>query len=74
MSQIADIESRGAATVYRFTESSIRRGLDHGKSSSRVIDSSNDISASRTCNSKALSESITLEMLGPLFALTASAA
>lgn len=37
MSQIADIESRGAATVYRFTESSIRRGLDHGKSSSEII-------------------------------------
>jgi Helicase conserved C-terminal domain len=37
MSQIADIESRGAATVYRFTESSIRRGLDHGKSSTEII-------------------------------------
>ena len=37
MSQIADIESRGAATVYRFTESSIRRGLDHGKSSAEII-------------------------------------
>lgn len=37
MSQMADIESRGAATVYRFTESSIRRGLDHGKSSTEII-------------------------------------
>jgi hypothetical protein len=37
MSQIADIESRGAATVYRFTENSIRRGLDHGKSSTEII-------------------------------------
>ena len=37
LSQMADIESRGAATVYRFTESSIRRGLDHGKSSSEII-------------------------------------
>ena len=37
MSQIADIESRGAATVYRFTEGSIRRGLDHGKSSGEII-------------------------------------
>lgn len=37
MSQIADIESRGAATVYRFTESSIRRGLDHGKTSTEII-------------------------------------
>ena len=37
MSQIGDIESRGGATVYRFTESSIRRGLDHGKSSTEII-------------------------------------
>ena len=37
MTQIADIESRGAATVYRFTESSIRRGLDHGKTSAEII-------------------------------------
>ena len=37
MSQIGDIESRGAATVYRFTENSIRRGLDHGKSSAEII-------------------------------------
>ena len=37
LSQMADIESRGAATVYRFTESSIRRGLDHGKSSAEII-------------------------------------
>ena len=37
LSQMADIESRGAATVYRFTESSIRRGLDHGKSSTEII-------------------------------------
>ena len=37
MSQMADIESRGAATVYRFSESSIRRGLDHGKSSAEII-------------------------------------
>jgi len=44
MSQIADIESRGAATVYRFTESSIRRGLDHGKSSSEISKFLNKIS------------------------------
>lgn len=37
LSQMADIESSGAATVYRFTESSIRRGLDHGKSSTEII-------------------------------------
>jgi hypothetical protein len=30
MGTIADIESRGGATVYRFSEASIRRGLDHG--------------------------------------------
>lgn len=44
MSQIADIESRGAATVYRFTESSIRRGLDHGKSSAEIIKFLNKVS------------------------------
>ena len=44
LSQIADIESRGAATVYRFTESSIRRGLDHGKSSSEISKFLNKIS------------------------------
>jgi hypothetical protein len=31
LDSIADIESRGGATVYRFSESSIRRGLDHGR-------------------------------------------
>ena len=46
MSQIADIESRGAATVYRFTESSIRRGLDHGKSSAEIIKFLNKVSKS----------------------------
>ena len=33
---IADIESRGGATVYRFTESTIRRGLDHGKTGEEI--------------------------------------
>ena len=33
---IAEVESRGAATVYRFTEASIRRGLDHGKSAAGI--------------------------------------
>ncbi|MFM8693446.1 MAG: helicase-associated domain-containing protein, partial [Actinomycetota bacterium] len=32
----ADIESRGGATVYRFSESSIRRGLDHGHSGEEI--------------------------------------
>lgn len=37
MSSVADIESRGSATVYRFTEKSIRRGLDHGKTSDEIL-------------------------------------
>lgn len=36
MGTIADIESRGGATVYRFSESSIRRGLDHGKTGEQI--------------------------------------
>ncbi|MEY3430578.1 MAG: hypothetical protein RJB30_510 [Actinomycetota bacterium] len=36
LSTFADIESRGGATVYRFTESSIRRGLDHGHSGEEI--------------------------------------
>lgn len=35
---IADIESRGGATVYRFSEGSIRRGLDHGKTGDQIKD------------------------------------
>jgi Helicase conserved C-terminal domain len=35
---IADIESRGGATVYRFSEISIRRGLDHGKTGDHIKD------------------------------------
>ena len=33
---IADVESRGGATVYRFSESSIRRGLDHGRTGEEI--------------------------------------
>jgi hypothetical protein len=33
---LADIESRGGATVYRFSEASIRRGLDHGKTGEQI--------------------------------------
>ena len=33
---LADIESRGGATVYRFTEATIRRGLDHGKTGEEI--------------------------------------
>ena len=36
LSAVADIESRGGATVYRFSEASIRRGLDHGKSGEEI--------------------------------------
>jgi hypothetical protein len=36
LDSIADIESRGGATVYRFNESSIRRGLDHGKTGEEI--------------------------------------
>ena len=36
LSNFADIESRGSATVYRFTESSIRRGLDHGHTGDEI--------------------------------------
>jgi hypothetical protein len=34
---IADIESRGAATVFRFSESSLRRGLDHGRTGEEIL-------------------------------------
>ena len=33
---LADIESRGGATVFRFSEASIRRGLDHGKTGDQI--------------------------------------
>lgn len=36
LSTFADIESRGGATVYRFSEPSIRRGLDHGHSGEEI--------------------------------------
>jgi len=36
LSTFADIESRGNATVYRFSESSVRRGLDHGHSGEEI--------------------------------------
>ena len=34
---MADIESTGAATVYRFTEASVRRALDAGRTASDVL-------------------------------------
>jgi hypothetical protein len=33
---IADVESRGGATVFRFSESSVRRGLDHGRTGEEI--------------------------------------
>jgi hypothetical protein len=36
LDSIADIESRGGATAYRFNETSIRRGLDHGKTGEEI--------------------------------------
>lgn len=36
LDSIADIESRGGATVYRFSEASLRRGLDHGKTGEEI--------------------------------------
>ena len=35
---IADIESRGGASVFRFSETSIRRGLDHGQTGDQIKD------------------------------------
>ena len=46
MRLVADVESRGGATVYRFSPQSVRRGLDAGWSSAQVLTSLQD--ASRT--------------------------
>ena len=46
MRLVADVESRGGATVYRFSPQSVRRGLDAGWSSAQVLDALQD--ASRT--------------------------
>ena len=35
---MADLESRGAASVYRFSEASLRRALDQGRSAGEIID------------------------------------
>jgi hypothetical protein len=37
LGMVADIESRGGATVFRFNEQSIRRGLDHGKTGDEIL-------------------------------------
>lgn len=36
LARMADVESAGAATVYRFTEASVRRALDAGKTASEL--------------------------------------
>ena len=36
LAMMAEIESRGGATFYRFTESTIRRALDHGKTGDEI--------------------------------------
>jgi hypothetical protein len=36
LAMMADIESRGGATVYRFSEATIRRALDHGKTGDEI--------------------------------------
>ena len=36
LSLLADVESKGGATVYRFTEGSVRRALDSGRTTSEV--------------------------------------
>ncbi|HYO18812.1 MAG TPA: helicase-associated domain-containing protein [Dermatophilaceae bacterium] len=46
MRLVADVESRGGATVYRFSPQSVRRGLDAGWSSAQVLSTLQD--ASRT--------------------------
>ncbi len=44
MRLVADIESRGGATVYRFTTDSVRRGLDAGWSVDQVLGALEDAS------------------------------
>jgi hypothetical protein len=46
MRLVADVESRGGATVYRFSPQSVRRGLDAGWSAAQVLTALQD--ASRT--------------------------
>jgi Helicase conserved C-terminal domain len=46
MRMVADIESRGGATVHRFSPESVRRGLDAGLSSAEILTTLQD--ASRT--------------------------
>lgn len=36
LAEIADVDSRGGATVYRFTSDSVRRGLDSGRTATEI--------------------------------------
>lgn len=38
MALVADVESAGAATVYRLTEASLRRALDHGRTATDLME------------------------------------
>ncbi|MGN6722480.1 MAG: helicase-associated domain-containing protein, partial [Marmoricola sp.] len=38
LAEVADVDSRGGATVYRFTADSVRRGLDSGRAASEIKD------------------------------------
>jgi len=37
LSSMADVESRGVATIWRFSEASVRRALDHGATPERML-------------------------------------
>ena len=45
MRLLADVESSGAATVFRFTEASLRRGFDAGRDAQDILDSLTALSA-----------------------------
>ena len=45
MRLLADVESSGTATVYRFTEASLRRGFDAGRDAEGILDSLTELSA-----------------------------
>lgn len=45
MRLLADVESGGTATVYRFTEDSLRRGFDAGRDAQDILDSLTELSA-----------------------------
>lgn len=44
LDQMADVENRGQGTVYRFTESSVRRALESGLSAAQVLERIEELS------------------------------